>query len=75
MACLSHNRVEQSETLVARTNMKMPFTSTEKRAAFSAVMIVLGVLAIGAIAKSEGAARLVQMNSVTNNDAVAHLMK
>ncbi len=52
-----------------------PFKSTEKRAAFSAVMTVLGVLAICAIAKSEGAAHLVQMTSVTNSDAVARLMK
>ncbi len=52
-----------------------PFKSTEKRAAFSAVVTVLGVLAICAIAKSEGAAHLIQMTGVTNREGVAHLMK
>ena len=58
--------------------MRTPFESTEKRAAFSAVMAVLAVLAvlaIGAIAKSEGAGHLVQMINVTNSDGAPHLLK
>ena len=55
--------------------MRTPFESTEKRAAFSAVMAVLAVLAIGAIAKSEDAGHLVQMINVTNSDGTPHLLK
>jgi len=59
----------------ARTNMRIHFKSSEKRSAFSALMTVLAVLAIGAIAKSEGAAHLAQMIHIANSDGAAHLVK
>ncbi len=40
--------------------MRTLFNSGEMRAAFSALMMVVAVLAIGAIAKTEGATHLTQ---------------
>ena len=55
--------------------MRVLFKSSETQSAFSALMTVLAVLAIGAIAKSEGAAHLAQMFHIANSDGAAHLVK
>ena len=72
MARLSHKRSALG-VLVARMNMRTPFESTKSEPRFR--LSWRSAVAIGAIAKSEGAGHLVQMINVTNSDGAPHLLK
>lgn len=59
----------------SRTNMRTLFRSSEKRSAVSAVMMVLAVLVMGAITKSEGASHLDQMIRIDDTNGGRPLVK
>ena len=55
--------------------MRALFKSSGKRSAVSAVMMVLAVLVMGAIAKSESASHLAQMIRIADTNGVSPLIK